>query len=127
VPILRDPAGVAELADAMGLGPIGLRSLEVRVLPPALVRKVGIRPAADSDRVRPLRRRRFAAAIASLPSTEASQFEEVDVVAGLAVEHEVGEDLAHDRAELETVTREPGCDDCEVGLGMPVEEEVLVR
>src|SRR5688500_15217403 len=32
-----NPAGVAELADAPGLGPGGLRSLEVRLLSPALM------------------------------------------------------------------------------------------
>ncbi len=42
---------------------------------------------------------------------EAVEPEEPDVVARLAVEREVGEDLADDGAELVAVTREAGADD----------------
>src|SRR3954464_14708791 len=39
----RIRAGVAELVDATGLGPVGRKSLEVRVLSPALGRLVSVR------------------------------------------------------------------------------------
>ena len=43
-----------------------------------------------------------------------------------AVDREVGEDLADDRAELVAVAREPGADDCRWRVRVAVDEEVLV-
>ncbi len=86
---------MAELADAAGLGPVGLRLLEVRVLPPALL-------------------------------FESVEPEEPDVVSRRAVDREVGEDLADDRAELVPVTGEPGADDGGRALRVAADQEVLV-
>ena len=70
---------MAELADATGLGPVELRLLEVRVLPPAQRRKVRVR----------LRDGLFG-------GLEPVETKQLDVVARSAVEGEVGEDLTDD-------------------------------
>ena len=46
---------------------------------------------------------------------------------GRAVEGEVGQDLADDRAELEPVPGEAGAEDGQLRLGVPVDQKVLVR
>ena len=48
-------------------------------------------------------------------------------MARLAVEREVGQDLADDRAELEAVAGEAGADDGVLALRVAVDQEVLVR
>ena len=58
---------------------------------------------------------------------QASEPQELDVVAGGPIEREVGDDLADDGAELEAVAREAGCDDGGRALRMQVDEEMLVR
>ena len=95
---------MAELADAAGLGPVGPRGPW----------------RFESSRPHRLRAR-------TVLLLEATQPEQPDVVPGLAVEREVGEDLADDGAELEPVTGEPGADDGELGVRVAVDEEVLVR
>ena len=60
-------------------------------------------------------------------SSEAVEAKELDVVARLAVEREVGEDLADDGAELVAVAGEAGADDGGRGVRVAIDEEVLVR
>src|SRR5262249_34072048 len=60
------------------------------------------------------------------PLREPVESEEPDVVPRRTVERKVGQDLAHDRAELVAVAGEPGRHDGAVALRMQVDQDVLV-
>ena len=67
-----------------------------------------------------------AEARASVVAVEAVEPEQPDVVRGRAVAREVGQDLAHDRTELEAVAGEARRDDGPLAGRMEVDQEVLV-